>query len=95
MFTTNAALNYHCKSKHNDANEPRTNDDNSENVTMISKSQSTEATTAAKRGNKRKIPKIVYVLPGKLESEPEIETKRSKVENSKIDIQSIPIYIVD
>lgn len=99
MFTTNAALNYHCKSKHNDqtdadGNERAINDDNSIVETTSTKSQTTQG--PAKRANKRKIPKIVYVMPGK--SEPDIQPKKTKVVNSKIEIQtitSIPIYIVD
>lgn len=97
MFTTNAALNHHCKWKHNDVtevdgNERTTNDDNGVVETQTSQG-------SAKRNNKRKIPKIVYVMPGKLESEPqEIQAKKTRVGNTEIEIQSItsiPIYIVD
>lgn len=94
MFTTNAALNYHCKSKHNnvidtDENKQTIVDDNDVIETKLQ---------SPKRNNKRKIPKIVYVLPGKLESTTDKQPKKAKIENSNIEIQSItsvPIYVVD
>lgn len=103
MFTTNAALNYHCKSKHNavtdeDGNERSNNGNDSGIVETLTKSETSQV--VAKRGSKRKIPKIVYVMPGNLESESEVQTKQAK-NDSPIDIQSITsipsslIYIVD
>lgn len=102
MFTTNAALNFHCKTKHKnfvdaDATEQSIIGDNGVvSTATLTKLKSSQL--PAKRSNKRKIPKIVYVLPGKLESDSDIESKKPKVGNSNIEIQSItsiPIYVVD
>lgn len=102
MFTTNAALNYHCKSKHNggltnaDGKERNIKEDN-QLVETTSQTQTSQV--SVKRANKRKIPKIVYIMPGKSPSDGG-ESKKMRAANSKIEIQSIvsstiPIYIVD
>lgn len=101
MFTTNAALNYHCKSKHNEINgdseDQATKMD--ENVILSMHEISKLETLRVKRPMKRKIPKIVYVMPGKVESELDDPSKVSRIEKrSKIEIQSIssiPMYILD
>ncbi|KAJ6641337.1 Zinc finger protein [Pseudolycoriella hygida] len=79
MFTTNAALNFHCKSKHNDTANGNVD------IRVTETNTKEETPQAVKRASKRKIPKIVYVLPGKRDSE---ET-RSKIARTETEA-SIP-----
>lgn len=84
FFTTNAALNYHVKSKHAGASVDASgqeidDDDVGEDTVEVPLIQE----VSVGRGSKRKFPKVVYVLPGKLGADGEDQSKKPKVEPSQ------------